>query len=748
MKTFKKSPDEPIARSNEDRFGRKDFSVSLAETLVKVPDSQSITVGLYGSWGSGKTSVINMAVEHIDQKYNEKTVVIKFNPWVFSNSESLHMAFFGTLASKLGARLRSNGEVVAEELKRYGEITGPVGDVVGTFFPPAGLIGKILGSLLKRIGVAHSDKVISVDSTRERVDKILAKSGQRVIVVIDDIDRLDSDEIHQVFKLVKNIAHFSNISYLLSFDREVVADALALRYPNNSDVGDNFIDKIVQLPLYVPNVDQELLNRYLTEELDKIIIGHKFDITDDDMSRFQSVYFSRDAEKLFNTPRRIVRYLNTVDFSIERLSNEASFTDVALVDMLRIFFPELYQRLAKSKEVVLRSGAYGDRDENAKTSTRRKIFGKDEPTGMEVSIVKELFPSVEWALGGSSYGGDFEANWEEAKRVCTDKYFNRYFSYGIPPGDIADSKIEDFLAAITNPKTSPAKASKIFQTLIKDADVAMIISKLRRREKKLPEQTSKTLAEVLVANGASLMRSRQSLLGDTMSPYVQSAILAVHLMKNVDNANETLTKFISNAPINYAAQLLQWVRVNSENDKDKPDFVPLISEDQVHELGKILATRIKTYTKNHHVQTDYPNDVASLMWIWQKWGDSKDIQKYLEESFKKDPKLAIQFLQAYVGHGYEMTTGKPIRSDFRRESYDSIAAAVDPGLFVGPLTKEFGDEVNQAIEYPDGHFNTDKTFEYLVAEQFMYLYRHVEAEKIKKDDGVIEGEVIEIDPTN
>jgi hypothetical protein len=136
------------------------------------------------------------------------------------------------------------------------------------------------------------------------------------------------------------------------------------------------------------------------------------------------------------------------------------------------------------------------------------------------------------------------------------------------------------------------------------------------------------------------------------------------------------------------------------------------------------------------------------MWIWQKWGDSNDIQKYLEESFKKDPKLAIQFLQAYVGHGYELTTGKPIRSDFRREAYDSITAAVDPSIFIEPLTSQFGEEVNQATEYPDGHFNTDKEFEYLVAEQFLYLYRHVNAEK-NKDADVIEGEVVENDtPAN
>src|SRR5438309_995145 len=145
MKRFTKNPDEPIANSSDDRFGRKDFSITLGDSLVKVPSKQSITIGLYGTWGSGKTSIINMAIEHLNQKYTDKVIVIKFNPWVFSSAENLHMAFFGTLASKLGKKLRTNGERIASELQTYGEVTGSVGDAVSIFFPPATLIGKGLG---------------------------------------------------------------------------------------------------------------------------------------------------------------------------------------------------------------------------------------------------------------------------------------------------------------------------------------------------------------------------------------------------------------------------------------------------------------------------------------------------------------------------------------------------------------------------------------------------------------------------
>ena len=176
-----------------------------------------------------------------------------------------------------------------------------------------------------------------------------------------DMAILTVHEIHQVFKLVKNAAHFSNISYLLSFDETVVANVLAQRYPENPIIGGSFIDKIIQLPVFVPSVDQSLLNQYLIDELNKIIKQSKWNISQDDMSRFQAAYFSRDLDELFDTPRKVVRYLNTIDFSVERLKGETSFTDIALIDLLRNFYPKLYKRVAANRAIILAQGLHGQR---------------------------------------------------------------------------------------------------------------------------------------------------------------------------------------------------------------------------------------------------------------------------------------------------------------------------------------------------------------------------------------------------
>lgn len=106
MAKFEKSADEPIETSKADKFGRMDFAKGLAEALVKIPNLESFTVGLYGAWGSGKTSVIKMTEEYLTNSHKDDVVVINFNPWLFTTVENLHVAFFGTLAHSLSKKNR------------------------------------------------------------------------------------------------------------------------------------------------------------------------------------------------------------------------------------------------------------------------------------------------------------------------------------------------------------------------------------------------------------------------------------------------------------------------------------------------------------------------------------------------------------------------------------------------------------------------------------------------------------------
>ena len=80
--------DLPITNSSEDILNRGSFARSLAETITKQSFPASFTIGLYGAWGSGKTSLLNMILEDI--KNNDNTaVILRFNPWLCADPKQL-----------------------------------------------------------------------------------------------------------------------------------------------------------------------------------------------------------------------------------------------------------------------------------------------------------------------------------------------------------------------------------------------------------------------------------------------------------------------------------------------------------------------------------------------------------------------------------------------------------------------------------------------------------------------------------
>src|SRR5687767_12188388 len=96
--------DKPIATQQEDRFQRTKFAKRISTTIIERENSDCITIGLYGAWGEGKTSVLNLIESEL--KVNEDIICVKFNPWRYNNEDSLLIQFFQKLSSALDANIK------------------------------------------------------------------------------------------------------------------------------------------------------------------------------------------------------------------------------------------------------------------------------------------------------------------------------------------------------------------------------------------------------------------------------------------------------------------------------------------------------------------------------------------------------------------------------------------------------------------------------------------------------------------
>ncbi|EAH5118478.1 NTPase, partial [Campylobacter coli] len=91
--------DKPIEKKEEDLFSRNSVAEQLNTIIKNYKEEDSITFGIIGDWGSGKTSFVNMTLE--DFKDDENFIIVKFNPWNISTRKKLISDFFTTLAKEI-----------------------------------------------------------------------------------------------------------------------------------------------------------------------------------------------------------------------------------------------------------------------------------------------------------------------------------------------------------------------------------------------------------------------------------------------------------------------------------------------------------------------------------------------------------------------------------------------------------------------------------------------------------------------
>ena len=251
--------DNPIRCPEDDTLGRADVAQSFARQVLSLDASEGIVVGVLGPWGAGKTSFINLARSHFSES---GAPILDFNPWMFSGTEQLVEAFFSEIMAQL--QVKQGFDELVKEIEAYAGVLSwlKVLPVVGPWVESGAATTKLLGRVLRR----HKDGM-----TRRRlaVANALAKLGHPIIVVLDDLDRLSSSEIRDIFRLVRLTASFPNIIYIVAFDRGRVEDALA----EQGVPGRAYLEKILQVAVDLPIVSRPILRRQALTAIDKALVG-------------------------------------------------------------------------------------------------------------------------------------------------------------------------------------------------------------------------------------------------------------------------------------------------------------------------------------------------------------------------------------------------------------------------------------------------------------------------------------------
>ncbi len=300
--------------------------------------------------------------------------------------------------------------------------------------------------VLKSIRKARAEQP-SAEAQRASVREALRELEHRVLVVIDDLDRIEAGQIRDVVRLVKLVGDFPNATYVLSYDRGPVEAALG----HTPEEGSVYLEKIVQVVHDLPDPPREAILSILLEELqitvDSIQTGP---FHDEDWQNL----FPGGIRPFFRTLRDVRRHLNAVPVSLRVIGPEVAVVDVLALETLRVFAPQAYAELPASVSILTGEGRdrFGRGRDDVEADRIQAIVGAasqvEEPAK---EILRRLFPAIGNHLGGSRHTGG-EQRARQQLRVARPDVFRTYLQRGLPHGVLSGALVSEAVNNLINPE--------------------------------------------------------------------------------------------------------------------------------------------------------------------------------------------------------------------------------------------------------------------------------------------------------
>jgi len=401
--------DDPITTRDEDALGRDRVARVIAGEIRSLDARKGAVVAVLGPWGSGKTSVVNLARLALAEP--PAIVVLDFNPWMFSGADQLVESFFTELAAQLRlgpGKLKG----VADVLQAYGEVVAPL-----RFLPVLGPWIERFRGASKALKGVYDLRKRGVAASRRELSEKLEDLDAPIVVVIDDIDRLRTSEIRDIFKLVRLTASFPNIVYLLAFDRHRVEAALE----EDHLPGRDYLEKIIQVTYDIPAIPQRSLISQITGAIDESLA----DIESPgpfDGQRWPDV-FAEVILPLVRNMRDVRRYVASLRGTVIGLGGRVELVDVLAMEAIRVFLPDTFGLLPRSVEALTTpSNDYsftGRHNDAVLKATIERLVESAEGRGQLMrDAIERLFPAGLRHIANNHYGSSWLATWSKERRVA------------------------------------------------------------------------------------------------------------------------------------------------------------------------------------------------------------------------------------------------------------------------------------------------------------------------------------------
>lgn len=647
--------DKPIINFEDDLLGRKDFAKKLGQAILSLTSNENITIGLYGKWGSGKTSILNLAIREItnlsNSKYKEnKPLIMKFEPWNFNDTDNLILQFFKQLKGELKVR-ESKGftNSIGEAIEAYSDAL-QFAEVI----PQIGVMASLLKITARFTGKKMKGKQIdnSISGTKDKLIKALENQNKKIIVIIDDIDRLTNSQIRMIFQLVNQVAGLPNIIYLLSMDKEIVVRALENVQECN---GEEYLEKIIQVPFFIPKIDYEKVQKLFLYKLDQII--NEKDDVHLNQDYWSNVYHSC-IKPFVKSIRDVNRIINSFKFKYNIVSEEVNFVDMIAITVIEVTRPKVHQWIIEHEEHICGdSNDYKGVVYAEQAKKKEKYIKEFSDIGGEetLKVITSLFPKIDKEVN-NYYESISENELRKDLRIADVERFKLYFSLDISEMPISNSKL---IKSFTN--MNLIELNNLFNYLNIQNNIISYFKELNSRSEEVPIERIPIMIEAIYINMCNFKGEEwKSIISISAKQYAEWCVnsLFKRLTSNDEKYN-ILSSIIQNADF----MTLEAISTDINRielgygrlaGKDIYEREQIISLNQLEEVENLFVNRIQELINDGKDILEC-NKIWGVIYLWKSF-DLNTCKNYLDKILIK-PENILKFI-VRMSSEWTGTTGR------------------------------------------------------------------------------------------
>ena len=346
------------------------YAKCMYEKLVATNVEEAYAVGINAKWGYGKTTYL----KDIKKNLTDREILVEFNPWLSNSPDQIVKDYFEGLKDKLTEYDKHIDDAIDSYVKLLIDID----------------VHPVITAFAKAWEGASAK---SIDDSRTNIQNRINQIGKKIFVLIDDLDRLEKDEIYEVLKLIRNTAKFKNLIYIVAYDRQYICSTL--RQKNIVDP-ETYLYKIFQMEVLLPTFEGDLIEKMLMGELRKQLEG---EVQENFLRAIENEvdkasHTNRAVGHFLKNFRDVKRFANLLCYEIEQVAQLNLRHDVLpwglfWLEIIHYAHEDIYLKLRNNYSELLKENEF---DGNLGLKNEKKESGYDE----------HLFELLKYMFGPSS----------------------------------------------------------------------------------------------------------------------------------------------------------------------------------------------------------------------------------------------------------------------------------------------------------------------------------------------------------